>query len=154
MNLAVLRKTRPVLDPGDIFVMRPPDGAFLYGRVIAIDASIGPIKPCVLIYVYRARSTETSRIPELLRRQLLVPPIMTNRRPWTMGYFEPMEKRPLQPLDRVPQHCFEDSRGWYFDEHSNRLAKRVDPVGSRGLDSFRTIDDAISRALDIPLAPD
>ena len=154
MNLTVLRKTRPVLDPGDIFVMQPPDGAFLYGRVIAIDASIGPIEPCILIYVYRARSNEKSRIPELVREQLLVPPIMTNRRPWTMGYFEPLEKRPLQPVDRLSQHCFKDSRGWYFDENSNRLAKPIEPVGTWGLDSFRTIDDAVSTALGIPLAPD
>ena len=42
----------------------------------------------------------------------------------------------------------------YFDEYSNKLAKPSSPIGDWGLDSYRTIDDAISEALGIPLAPD
>ena len=93
MNLGVLKETRQV---GDIFVMQPPDGSFLYGPVIDISAAIGPMKGCILIYVYRARSSEKVPIPELLRGQLLVPPMMTNRLAWTEGYFELIENRPLR----------------------------------------------------------
>jgi hypothetical protein len=50
MNLGVLKETRQV---GDIFVMQPPDGSFLYGRVIDISAAIGPMRGCILIYVSR-----------------------------------------------------------------------------------------------------
>lgn len=106
------------------------------------------------MYVYRVRAKEKLPVPELLRGQLLVPPLMTNNRPWTMGYFEFLEKRDLGPMDRLPQHCFEDSRGWHFDERGNRLSHKVDPVGDWGLHSFRTIDDAVSKALGIPLSPD
>ena len=34
-----------------------------------------------------------------------------------------------------------------------KIKKCIEPVGVWGLDSYRTIDDAISEALGIPLAP-
>lgn len=160
MNLAVLKKTRKSPEVGDVFVMLPPEGLFLYGRVVANDLSKGPMPNCILIYVYRARSKEKEAVPELLRGQLLVPPMMTNKRPWTMGYFETLQNRELGPMDRLPQHCFFSSPlvpggvGRYFDEHRNLLPGPIEPVGEWGLHSFRTIDDEISKALGIPLAPD
>jgi hypothetical protein len=155
MNLAVLRKTRRRPDVGDVFVMQPPDGAFLFGRVIDTSAEIGPMKSCILIYVYRTRAQEKAAPAELLPDDLLVPPMITNGRPWTMGYFEPIENRALRAVDSFPQHCFADPlRGWYFDERGRRLPAPIEPVGTWGLHSFRTIDDAISTALGIPLSPD
>ncbi len=71
MNLAVLKKTRRAPEVGDIFVMQPPDGQFLFGRVIDVAAEIGPMKDCILIYVYRSRASEKVPVPELLRGQLL-----------------------------------------------------------------------------------
>ena len=154
MNLAVLKRTRRRPKAGDIFAMLPPDGLYLYGRVIATDANPIGVPGANLIYVYRARATEKEAVPELLRGQLLVPPMMTNNRPWTMGYLEFLEHRALGPIDRLPQHCFRDSRGWYLDERRERLPGPIEPVGAFGLHGFRTIDDEISRALGIPLAPD
>lgn len=154
MNLAVLKRTRRRPEAGDIFVMLPPDGLFLFGRVIATDLNAAGFPGSNLIYVYRVRAKEKGPVPELLPGQLLCPPMMTNNRPWSMGYFEFLEKRELGPLDRLLQHCFEDSRGWYFDERGNRLSGKTDPVGVWGLHSFRTIDDEVSKALGIPLSPE
>jgi hypothetical protein len=153
MNLAVLKKTRGRPAPGDIFAMLPPDGLYLYGRVIATDANAGGFEGANLIYVYRARSKEKTAIPELLRAQLLLPPLMTNNLPWTKGYLEVVKNESLGQLERLPQHCFCDVRGWYFDEKGSRLARPTEPVGVFGLHSFRSIDDEISRALGIEPAP-
>jgi hypothetical protein len=71
-----------------------------------------------------------------------------------LSYFEFVENRPLTPMDRLPKHSFKDTRDWYFDEHGNRLPGPVEPVGQWGLHSCRTIDDELSKALGIPLAPD
>lgn len=155
MNLAVLKKSRRAPQVGDIFVTQPPDGQFLFGRVIDTNAKpFGDQGGGLLIYIYRIRSSMKTPVPDLLRGQLLVPPMMTNRRPWTMGYFEHVENRPLTPMDSLPQHCFRDSYGRYSDQYRNSLAGPVEPVGQWGLNSYRTIDDAISAALGIPLAPD
>ena len=79
---------------------------------------------------------------------------MTNHLPWTTGYFQFIENRALVPMDRLPRHCFKDSRAWYFDEYGKGLSKPAEPVGDWGLHSFRTINDAISKALGIPVARD
>jgi hypothetical protein len=140
---------------GDIFVMQPPDGEFLFGRVISTDATPLGVGGAILIYIYRSRSHDKTRVPELLVGQLLVPPMMTNKLPWSKGYFEFVENRPLAALDVLPQHCFKDDvRGGYRDEHGNRLQEAVPPVGDWGLHSYRTIDDEVSKALGIPLAAD
>lgn len=155
MHLAVLKKSRRAPQEGDIFVVQPPDGQFLFGRVIETNARpFGDQGGGVLIYIYRVRSPVKVPVPELLPGQLLVAPMMTNRRPWTMGYFEHLENRALSAMDRLPQHCFRNSYGQYFDEFRNALDGPVEPVGLFGLHSFRTVDDSISEALGIPLTPD
>lgn len=153
MNLALLTKSRHVPTIGDTFVMRPPDGRFLFGRVIDTDANPLGVGGGALIYVYRVRAPAKLPVPELLRGELLVPPMITNRQPWSRGYFEHVENRPLTSMDRLPRHCFRDARGWYFDQTGARLDGPTEPVGTWGLHSYRTIDDEISKALDIPLAP-
>ena len=40
--------------------------------------------------------------------------------------------------------------GRYFDECGNPLESPVEPVGEFSLQSFRTIDDQVSDALEIP----
>ena len=155
MNLAVLKKSRRAPQEGDIFVVRPPDGQFLFGRVIDTNAKpFGADFRGVLIYIYRARSSVKTPVPELLRGQLLLPPKMTNRLPWSRGYFERLENRPLSAMDRLSQHCFKDTLGGYRDQAGNVVPGPVEPVGLFALSSYRTIDDAISEALGIPLAPD
>lgn len=152
MNLAVLKKSRRKLKAGDIFVMLPLDGLYLYGRVMSTDARAGWSMPGAnLIYVYRPRTRQKLPVPELLREHLLVPPMMTNNLPWSKGYFEFIESREIRAKDRLDQHCFKDSRGRYFDEQCKALAQAVEPIGQWGLHSYRTIDDEVSKALGIPL---
>lgn len=153
MNLAVQKKSRRVPEAGDIFVMRIPDGHYLFGRVITTDANPLGVNAAILIYIYRVRSQAKAPIPTPTREHLLIPPVITNRQPWAKGYFELVGNMPVAPGDRISQHCFMDTRGWYFDERGNRLDGPISPVGQWGLHSYQTIDDAISTALGIPLCP-
>lgn len=75
---------------------------------------------------------------------------MTNTLPWSRGYFETLENRPLETGEVLREHCFRSSKGKYYDEHSNELSGPVEPCGDWGLQSYRTIDDEISDALGIP----
>src|SRR5262245_6179236 len=129
MNLEVLKPSRRAPKVGDIFAMKPPDGQYLYGRVISTNANPLGVGGAILIYVYRARSGMKEVVPDLLRGQLLVPPIMTNKQPWLKGYFELVDNRPVTLIDRLPQHCFRSIRGWYLDELGNRLPDAIEPVG-------------------------
>jgi hypothetical protein len=55
-------------------------------------------------------------------------------------------------------HCFREiltpGSFRYYAEHNHRLERPVEPVGDYVLHSYGTIDDLVSKALGIPLAPD
>lgn len=154
-NLEQLRPSRKRLREGDVFALKPPGDAFYFGRVIDTDARpLRSIGGGILIYIYSG-SAKVRVAPERLSPlELLVPPIMTNRLAWSRGYFETIEHRPIREGDVLDAHCFRDSYGRLWDERGTPLAEAVEPVGDAGLHSLRTIDDAISRALDLPLAPE
>src|SRR5690606_1968335 len=119
------------------------------------DAKIRYMSDSILIYIFSIES-ETKEPPEHLPvMRLLIPPLMTNRLPWSRGYFETIAHREFDAGERLPLHCFYSlTFKKYFDDSGNELPKRSEPCGFSGLDSYRTIDDAISKALGIPLAPD
>lgn len=156
VNLRVLRRTRRKPEVGDIFVMLPPDDLFLYGRVIKTDTPVIPGFRALLLYVYRDRSATKTPIPRLDPANLLLPPLLTNTLLWSRGYAEHLENRPLTPEDCLPRHCFKrySREGICVDEQGIRVFGPVEPIGQWGLGSFRTIDDEISRALGIPMAPE
>ena len=155
-NLWKLRPSRKPPVPGDVFTMGLPDDRFLFGRVISDDAISGMGVPgAILIYVYRVQ-THDKMLPdqkELSPSRLLVPPMMTNRLPWSRGYFETVANVPLHEEDVLPTHCFLSAIwGTYHDEKGNQLPGPVEPVGDYELHSFATIDEEISDALLIPRA--
>ncbi len=157
-NLVVLKKTRRQPEPGDIFAFQleqMPDRYF-FGRVVATDTKIGNVRDfeAVLIYLYHASSPSKTDIPSLAPTDLLVPPIGANRLPWTRGFFEVVRSGPNTAADLLPQHCFRDVRGWFFDEYGNRLPEAVEPVGVCGVAGIGAIDDNISKALGLPLKED
>lgn len=157
MNLTVLKKSRRTPEVGDIFVLKPAGGKFFYyGRVISTDANPLGVGGAFLIYIYRCHAADKLPVPDLSSGQLLVPPMMTNKLPWSKGYFEFAESRPLTSADKLPRHVFRDTRGWFFDESGNRLSGPAggEAVGQWGLHSFRTIDDEVSKALGIPASLD
>lgn len=151
MVLRVLQPSRRRVCPGDVFAMLPADGRFLFGRVISVDANPLGVGRGILIYVYRVRAALKHPVPELRRNELLIPPMITNRLPWSRGYFETVERRALLIEDALTQHCFRDLRGLYRDELGVSLPGPVEPVGEWGLESYRTIDDAIAQALGLPI---
>lgn len=154
LNLEILTPSRKKLKPGDIFVIKPKNFPYYFGRIICIDAKIVVFKNCILIYIYNATSNNKMKIPGLCPSNLLIPPCIINRLPWSRGYFETIENRPLTKNDVLPIHCFRDIRNRYFNEYGIKLKHPVEPIGDYALNSYRTIDDDVSRALGIPLAPD
>ncbi|KAA1423154.1 hypothetical protein F0U47_20305 [Nocardioides antri] len=159
MNLRVLTPSRKAPQAGDVFAFQLPDLTYRFGRVIRTDATwtlAQGADGAVLIYIYRTQSREMA-VPdrdELRRDHLLVPPMMTNRLPWSRGYFQTVGNVPLDEHDLLPRHCFlSAARGRYFDDYGQPLAGPIEPVGDYGLHSFRTIDAAVSDALLIPRTP-
>lgn len=157
-NLRVLEPSRRSARTGDIFVLSPGLGRYLFGRVVSTEARPGGrMGPSILVYIFKHQASEPAppNGESLTPDQLLIAPLMTNHLPWMRGYFQTIAHRPAQPGDVLDRHCFVDSlRGECFDEFAVKLPRCVEPCGEQGLHSFRTIDDAVSNALGIPQAPD
>lgn len=153
-NLRILKPSRKPVRPGDVFVFKPNEKHFYFGRVIKTAVSVGGFPNGVLVYLYDASSPDKVKIPELRRDDLLLPPLATNRLPWSRGYFETVEFRPLKASDVLPVHCFRSSTGRCFDEAANPISVPVEPVGEFALQSYRSIDDLVSDALGIKLVPE
>ncbi|MDO8588492.1 MAG: immunity 26/phosphotriesterase HocA family protein [Armatimonadota bacterium] len=151
MNLRVLKRSRKPLKPGDIFALQVKEGEYMFGRVIRVEEHGGPADGFILIYIYNVTSANKSEIPTIDKDNLLIPPYFTNKLPWSRGYFETIENRPLTEDDVLKPHCFWDIvHNEYRDEFRNVLRHKVEPCGVFGLGSFRTIDIRVSDALGIP----
>jgi hypothetical protein len=135
--------------------MLPPDGRYLFGRVIRTRLERAPMPGAHLIYIYRHRSDgKQADRKELAQSSLLLPPLFINRLPWSKGYFETVAHWPLEPGEVVPQQSFWSvARGRYLDQDGNVLEGPIEPVGEWGLHSYRTLDDAVCDALGIERAP-
>ncbi len=155
-NIQVLKPSRNKLVAGDVFTMRLPDRKYLFGRVTRTDARIASMQHVVLIYIFGTRS-KAMELPDrsvLQASNLLVRPILTNHLPWGRGYFETIARFPILEGEILSHHCFRRFDGKYYDEYDHELPGPVEPVGIRGLDSFLTIDDTVSKALGFRLATD
>jgi hypothetical protein len=156
-NMRVLNPSRKKNRAGSVFTLQMPDGLFSFGRLVSTDvnAGMGPGAQLIYVFSYRSQSKELPLRTELRSKKLLLPPLMTNRLPWTRGYFETIAEMPFEDGEILTQHCFRDSVfDRYRDEQGNELPGPTEPVGRYGLHSFRTIDDAVSKALGIPLVPE
>lgn len=156
-NLRYLKRSTKTPKPGDVFAMLPPDGKYLFGRVIdaSIDRGRAPMPNSNLLYIYSVRSeSQDPALDELTPGNLLIPPLFTNKKGWTKGIYKTVKNVPLAPEDRLSQHCFwSPIRQSYLDLDMQPLDEPVEPCGSWGLESYRMIDDHISDALGIGRAP-
>lgn len=155
-NLVRMKGTRRRPESGDVFCMHLPSGEFLFGIVrLANPPRENAPMPCAyLIYIYDWRSlAPTPDYFKLLPESLLIPPLWTNQMPWTKGYFQHIENRPI-PIGAVPRHsCFRVSTGKFVNENGARIERPDSLCGEWGLVSYRWIDDRISDALGIERLP-
>lgn len=137
---------------GDFFVLSIRPFEFYWGRLISLDAIIGPWKRASLIYLYNACSATIEIRPSLSKENLLIPPIATFPKLWTQGYFLTVENEPLKSIDVFEKHCF--YARWtdtYHDEQGHIVKERSEPCGQYALYSEIGIDAEISKALNLPM---
>ena len=167
INMEFLGKSRKKVRPGDIFAFKlKPLNKWYFGRVIRTDASVATAMPIeTLVYIYNVSSDSKDNIPELDKKNLLIPPSLINNRGWLDGYFTTVDNKELTSEDVLERHCFRDGglpivfegRQYpvirYYDEDRNEIKDPDQPCGRMGIGNHRTLDDDISEALGIPPAP-
>ena len=158
-NLVFMSKSRPTLQAGDVCEFRLLDGPFRFGRVIIPDVKDSPLSGMNLVYIYTATSDDRDAPPlaEMTLDRLLVGPLFVNRQGWLRCYFLNVAHTEIGPHDQLDNYCFESTildHHRYFDLHGQRIPERFEPCGEWGACSHRTVDDIVSEALGLPLAPD
>jgi hypothetical protein len=155
MNLKQLdiKAKRPRV--GDVFRMNLPSKGWLWGRVVAIDAKCGSMENCTMLYIYSSVHKSKNDKPVLSPPKLLIGPVLTNNRLFSMKYAEIVENVSITTDQRLAKNQFKSPFGdTYYDEYNNVITPLPGPCGDRGLGSYRTLDDQVSEALGVPLAPD
>lgn len=149
MTLEVLKPSRHVPKPGDIFALKLKQlDCFHFGRVVATDSRLGGFEDVILIYIYKATSKVLTEIPLLSVGDLVTPPIGTNEALWTKGYFIHVQRHVLGPLDVLPKHCFRKPRhDGYVDEYGNPVEGCTGPVGVYLLSGPGGISSDLNEAL-------
>lgn len=149
-----LRRSRKPLTAGDYFTLSIKGVGYFFGRVVvpSLPESHPHTDAATLICIYGIRSGEPQpSIEKLTPYSLLIPPLFTNRRPWTMGFFRNVGNSPLREGDVLGQHCFYDiAFNKYVDEMGNVLPGRAEPCGTFGVASYSGISSKIGDALGLP----
>ena len=155
-NMNIIKRSRKKVLLGDIFSFQILEGKFHWGRVVSLSANVGGFNDCVLIYIYKTTTQSGTTAPSSLSPDdLLLAPIATNELPWRKGYFQSVANQAIKDSDLLDVHCFYDVLfKSYFDDNAKRLDRAHEPCGTYGLDSYKTIDDKLSEALNIELFPD
>ena len=143
VNLEKLEPSRLKVRAGDIFALKPLGRPYHFGRVIRTDVPFWRGR-MLLLYIYAASSDSLTEIPPLWRIELLVPPKLTNRLGW----------RHLHPVGSPTCSLLQRRVSTVLRRERDDPPKPIEPVGDYGLDSYRTIDDAVSQGLGIPRVPD
>jgi hypothetical protein len=156
-NLRVLKPSREKRIPGDYFAYEMPDGIRRFGRLVAREVGVGfdPDPAQHLVYFYNCDDSGEFDPESLNPHSLLVPPLVVNAKPWTLGYFERVARIPLVEGDVLPRHTFYSvARDRYLDESGSEVPKPIGECGAFGLHSYLTVDDELSNALGFEVAPE
>ena len=108
--LIAMKKSRKKPQEGDVFVLQPIEGVFHFGKVIQTDIkSVDSfVNGMTLIYVYQY-SSDSKEMPDALENEeLLIPPVVVNLQPWTMGYFETIGNGGVSESERNVDFAFWD----------------------------------------------
>ena len=155
MNLQVLKRSRKKPEVGDVFAMLPSDGEYLYGMVMDLRSpwNDGGRAEFVaaLVYIFRARSSEMLEIPTLSANDLLVGPMFTNNRPWTLGFAQTVESRSIGAADEVANLTFWDNIGKaWVDVDRKPAAEPPYTAAPSGLGNELIINYYVTKALGLP----
>jgi hypothetical protein len=160
-KLRRLRRSTKAPQSGDIFFFSILDREYFLGMVVDADSNIPIpfIKGSNLIYLYKTcLKTKEISWHAIRPNNLLIPPLWTNKKPWTSGIFETIGHKEIAKIDLVDRYCFRTINPATGVQYCvNELGAKIecsDDCGGWGLVSHRGIDDRVSDALGIARVPE
>lgn len=112
-ELIFIQRKRPKLQKGDVFVVQPRENIYFYGLILNVCSSPAcncKIIACIFKNITHEKNMDNFR-PDF--NNLLLPPLLLFKEPWTSGYFFNVGRINLDGID-VPTY------GFYHD-YSNHI---------------------------------
>ena len=149
-DLIAMKKSRKTPRQGDVFVVRPFQDTFYYGKVIQtnIHSKQSFVNGMFLIFIYDKMSI-TPQIPcNLDTSNLLIAPTIVNRLGWSRGYFETICNFPITERERNVSFGFWDFlKKCFVDVEGNVLNRKPDYYTDYGLGNYLVVGEEIQVAL-------
>jgi hypothetical protein len=145
-------KSRKRPSTGDVFVLKPREDVYYYGKVIKTDIqSTNPfLSGWNLVYIYNFSSSsivEESNL-RLEVSDLLLPPVVTNNRGWSDGYFLTVANTCVSIEEQSLDYGYWDSISkTYRNEEGKLLDHQTKHVSGYGLISYGEIGRALDKFL-------
>ena len=151
-ELISMKRSRKKPQAGDVFVIQPLSGRYLYGRVIRTNLpSNDPlIKGWNLICIYKNMVSEpVIPVERLDPEQLLMPPEIVNNQGWLQGYFLTIGSTEITEKDIAPNYGFWDALTKQFvNVEGNPLSYEPEFQGAYALGSYGVVGRTVRQALE------
>ncbi len=104
-ELVFIKRTRPKLKPGDVFVVQPKENTYFYGLVLRV-CSVPDCSYLIIACIFR-NITHQMTMDDFKAdfQNLLLPPLRLFKEPWTSGYFHNIGFVDLSTL-AIPTYAF------------------------------------------------
>lgn len=157
-QLKVIKRTRPEIRTGDIFVLSPRENVYFYGKVLKTD--IQPLdnnpftKGKQTVFIHKCKSNRISL--EDFRPNyddLLINPAIVDRSYWTRGYFYNIGNQSLTEIEQNLDYGFYKSGiptirdGWFCNEEGEPLDRQPQIIASYGITTIIGIAIQVEREI-------
>lgn len=149
-ELIKIKVSRKTPCAGDIFVIQPKEGIYVFGKVI--DVKISSKNPFLngwnLIYIFNKFSKQMI-LPDFLDpKQFLIPPMMVNNQGWLKGYFLTIGNSNVTEEERTIDLGFwDDIKKYYVDINGNMLSRTPGVCSFYGLGSYGAVGRSVQKVL-------
>lgn len=120
-ELIFIQRKRPKLQKGDVFVVQPRENIYFYGLVLNVVSTSScncKIFACIFKNITHEKNTDNFR-PDF--NNLLLPPILLIKEPWTSGYFFNVGRINLDEIDVPTYGFYHDYTNCIFSDLNERL---------------------------------
>lgn len=151
----VIKRKKPEIKDGDIFVLSPKDGVYFYGRVLKSDIDhihkSSFIQGKHVIFVFKAKTREISMDNlKIDYNELLINPSIVDISYWNKGYFFNIGNIELSKEEKEVDYGFIDS-GIFFDKfvkaNGEELNHQPKILGMYGISTMTGIAREVQREL-------
>ncbi|MZP30341.1 hypothetical protein GTO91_11525 [Heliobacterium undosum] len=163
--LVKMKPSRKKPKSGDVFVIQPKEGIYVYGKVIKADLASPSafIQGQYLVFIYHTVCEKIVQPVELNPQKLLFQPLIVSKLGWTMGFYQTVYSTKVTQEDHAVDYGFYDADELnvpikniekFVDEECQPLGYQPKLWDQYALSSYGYIGRLVHKALALHVAED